>query len=342
MSELRHWLDKDRQNLLKLKDITPPNWSHDSYQNFIDRSELWYNSTLLVAALGPSSGFLMWAGDGGIELVKTGKAQNPKSKISKDKVTVLSSTEDVSIDTFVSLSVSIKDFSLARISYDESLSKVDIYLSSDGVDRTLQKNAEFLNYESLELKDYKSARHQLESLSKLPNRDNDNFSVAQVSRILDAEATAETLSFSKRCHSDKPSELKDSAKATEESLPKDSPEDVITSGIIKNPEVKGSDRQFESEKVSTYKGFLKDRFVAGLVAGLLVGLAIGLAAMRIYDSQSMPSNNPDNTTSPDDETDLRGSEQPKPILINSSTNPWLNGGKLSRELSIALDEWLST
>lgn len=182
--DLRSELNRDKLNLLDYKNVVPANWSVEMYETYKERNELWYNSTLLVTCLGPQAGLIIYAGDGGIELVKVKKGSKGKSG-GVDIKEVLRSTEDLTIGSFVSLAVSSKDFRAARISYDDDITGVEVILSSDGVDRTLQMNPGTVTYQDLKLDSSATAINQLQELLTLPQCEPDNFSVARAARYKD-------------------------------------------------------------------------------------------------------------------------------------------------------------
>lgn len=175
---LREELKRDKLSLLEYKGLVPSNWSAEMYESYKERDELWYNSTLLVTGLGPQAGLIIYAGDGGIELVKVKKTSKTKSG-NVDVTEVLRSTEDLTIGSFVSLGVSSKDFRAARITYDDDIAGVEVILSSDGVDRTLQMNSARVTYQHLKLDSSVIANNQLQELLTLPKCEIDNLSVAR-------------------------------------------------------------------------------------------------------------------------------------------------------------------
>lgn len=165
---LRRELRRD-QEILQRERIHPRGWAPDLYVNFIGNSEYWYNSTLLLAFLGPQQGFALWAGDGGISILKDGQ-----------QTEALRSTDDLVVGTFVSLQVTSAHFQIARIIYPPHLGEVRVCLASDGVDRTLQR--ESLTYGKIRMpQDPRQAREFLHKLAQQPGREIDNYSFAWLS-----------------------------------------------------------------------------------------------------------------------------------------------------------------
>lgn len=170
---LQQALAGERRHLLE-RAAVPPRFDEDLYRRVRGRDDLWFNSTLLVAALGEYCGFVLWAGDGGIVVKKTYRDGTPP----EEKV-ALTSTDDVSLATHVGLSVTPNQFTLRRLDY-QNLSHIEVFLASDGVDRTLQQHAR--TYPRLALSTGANARAALDTLALLEGAAPDNFSVARIAR----------------------------------------------------------------------------------------------------------------------------------------------------------------
>ena len=108
VSRLRDDLREDKVAMGARENYAPSTCSRQHYRTFQSRPDLWYNSTLLVAALGPRYGVVLWAGDGGLWVRKEG--QEPK--------THLSTGSGMVIDHFVSLDVQPGDFKAGLIHCD--------------------------------------------------------------------------------------------------------------------------------------------------------------------------------------------------------------------------------
>jgi hypothetical protein len=160
------------QSRLRSTNIIPAGFTDAIYSEYIDRDEYWYNATLLVTLIGPPGGFIIWAGDGAILVEKQSDPAGPRA--------ILRSSDNLAIDRYVSLLVEDSSFRRARIHRDGSQG-VTIYLSSDGVDRTLQRSSRFPDYTTLPFDDAKSARTLLDTLSTLDECEIDNLSIARVS-----------------------------------------------------------------------------------------------------------------------------------------------------------------
>ncbi|PWC82493.1 hypothetical protein TSH100_23625 [Azospirillum sp. TSH100] len=175
-SALRVELEADRRHLLA-ENVIPAGWSVEVFRRHLDRSEHWYNSTLLLAVLSQEKGFLLFAGDGGINVVK--KAAGVPAEVRVP----LASTEALAISSFVSLAVSEADFQAAWLSDIGTLSRVDVILASDGVDRTLQRRhpeAKHPDYRCLDLASSAAIRKEMLVLAGGPDRELDNYSLARL------------------------------------------------------------------------------------------------------------------------------------------------------------------
>lgn len=172
--DLRGAFIADRK-IIVTSTLTPFGWDPAVYRDRGKSDEYWYNTTLLICALGPIWGFLTWAGDGAICLVKS-------DTTSEEERTVLETTESLTIEQFVSLGVGPNQFRAARISYPEGASgAVQIYLSTDGLDRTLKLNDGRWTYRTLNLSNTSAATQQLIELSRISRHEKDNYSVAKLS-----------------------------------------------------------------------------------------------------------------------------------------------------------------
>jgi hypothetical protein len=124
---------RDHQAVLASGAI-PRQWKPDIFNRHKDKSELWYNATLLVVILGEDGGFAIHAGDGGIIAL-----YGPGSELP-----ILRSTASSTITTFVGNRLSPEDqvrhFTVERIPATNvsGAPLTAVALSSDGVDRTLQ------------------------------------------------------------------------------------------------------------------------------------------------------------------------------------------------------------
>jgi hypothetical protein len=137
VQEIRAVLEADMVTLLTAgpsgTGLVPPGWAPDTYEQFKDRRELWYNSTLLVCLVGAEAGFIATCGDGGLVVRKT---ENSESK----SVVVVRSVDDLSVSGVVSLGPDALQFRQTRTLLTAD-TRLEIILSTDGVDRSLRRDA---------------------------------------------------------------------------------------------------------------------------------------------------------------------------------------------------------
>ena len=132
--KINDYLHLDRDHLLTVFEAEhsePANIASKVWhKNFKDRPEKWYGNTLLVSFLSPFGGFVVYAGDGGIVLIKG-------DDVAKE---VMRSDPSSAISRFVSMGVSGAKFLGALVGYDEADGFVEIISVTDGLDRTYQLN----------------------------------------------------------------------------------------------------------------------------------------------------------------------------------------------------------
>ena len=173
------YLQEDKKILIKGEYISSKS-SEEFQTRSIDSEELWYNTTLLYSCLGNKSGFVVWIGDGGVSI----------NKIDRDgtieTVEPLRSTDDVQITSFISLSGKSAHAQMANLTNAmESSNSIQLFLSSDGVDRTLDLNKWPYHSNSKAFKNSVSIASFLDRVSE-PNfikkfkRDDDNYSLAKI------------------------------------------------------------------------------------------------------------------------------------------------------------------
>ena len=199
-NKINEYFQDDREHLLRLYDdghTEPPNISSKVWQNnFKNKPERWYGNTLLVSYLSPSGGFVVYAGDGGIILIK---GQNPP--IEKK---IMRSDESSAISRFVSTGISGAKFLGGLIEYEANYGFIEIISVTDGLDRTYQLNDLDL---SAVFSKGASPRAVIDQIRKLEKRvsgevDFDNYSIGRVflslspqphTRMVDDSASAPML-----------------------------------------------------------------------------------------------------------------------------------------------------
>jgi hypothetical protein len=174
--EIRRVLAADMA-VIRESDI-PIGWAPNTYKHFKERTELWYNSTLLVSLIGRDAGFIITCGDGGLVLRKI------ESGVLTSKVPVRS-TNDLSVSGVVSLAPDALRFTAARISLSAS-TQVQIIISTDGIDRSLRREA---NRDDVDFDPYGSdfldsqssqdlSTRMIERLNQIVEPEMDNISIA--------------------------------------------------------------------------------------------------------------------------------------------------------------------
>jgi hypothetical protein len=258
--ELQNYLKRDQANL-KEAGIAPASWSAETYKKFIERDQLWYNSTLLLALLGPQYGLVLYAGDGGIELVNHYNSGAPEC------LTILKTEDTLAIDSFVSLAITGRNFAGRTIFYSDQIKRVDVYLSSDGVDRTLQLNGN-IPHHHLRMHSSHEAYRRLNELTEKEKCEADNYSIARASRIF-GEGRHEARVY--EAHSKKP---------------ENRAEEEMIASLSGRPAGPNSPHNYSSHHDDqTRKPFGAQAIVIGVV-GLVIGAFIGVAVMAWIKNQT--------------------------------------------------------
>jgi hypothetical protein len=340
--ELRETLRRDQEILKESVRLYPQGWDPNLYKSFIKNDTYWYNSTLLVACIGPVEGFLLWAGDGGICVAKT-----PGRTAQREVTLPLRSTEDMTVDTFVSLGVASDQFRVARISYPAGVGKVEVFLASDGVDRTLQR--EFLSYEKLPaLTEPSSARNLLQELAARPGGEVDNYSLARLTGpppktfqwVPSPIASACTTNLSRVREEERvpvPSPPAIQVKSSAPSIP------AATSSTEVEPV--SAETMPRSRRAKTEPRLLIIGFVVGLIVGLtidripfLIKRRDGAKSPRVVEApRQKPGLQGDNRNPGNAE--LNSSVTASPILIMKDQVALLDTGNMPPALIPAVKEW---
>ena len=176
-SSLKSELARDKATLIAAKAV-PEGWDEGLYHKHVGVDAYWYNTTLLTSVLSDDLGFVLFSGDGGIQVRKRG------NETTDEPIRVLKSDESLEISSFVSLSVTAADFQAARFADIASLESVNVILATDGVDRTLQMGSlTDCDYEKLDLSSPASALSELKRLGEMPKHEMDNYSIARLTWI---------------------------------------------------------------------------------------------------------------------------------------------------------------
>lgn len=176
-STIKAYLHGDREYLLEVfgenSGKHPPNIAKSVWETkFRDHEDRWYGNTLIVSYAAPYGGLIVYAGDGGIIVMKSDERTTE----------VMRSDESSILQSYISSGVSELHLMGAVIEPDDTTDFLEIITVTDGVDRTYQIN-------NLSLQDEFSQGRSLQTLvEKIANLkqhapdglDTDNFSIARI------------------------------------------------------------------------------------------------------------------------------------------------------------------
>ena len=133
-SRINRFFELDRAHLLHLFEADhrePPGIASKVWQKYFkEKPENWYGNTLLISFLSSFGGFVIYAGDGGIILLKGERSATE----------IIRSSESLAVDRFAMMGVKPAAFLGALIGYDPGDGFVEIISVTDGIDRTWQTN----------------------------------------------------------------------------------------------------------------------------------------------------------------------------------------------------------
>jgi hypothetical protein len=166
----------------------------------------------------------------------------------------------------VSLAITGRNFAGRTIFYGDQVKRVDVYLSSDGVDRTLQLNGN-IPHHHLRMHTSHEAYRRLNELTEKEKCEADNYSIARASR---------------RC-----GEGRHDARVYEAHLknPESRGEEEMVASILAKSAVPNSPHTKSYHDDQTRKLFSTHAFVTGL-AGLVIGAFIGATVMAWIKNQT--------------------------------------------------------
>ena len=263
-SRINRFFELDREHLLHLFEADhrePPGIDSKVWQKYFkEKPEKWYGNTLLISFLSSFGGFVVYAGDGGIILLKG--ERSPKE--------IIRSSESLAVDRFAMMGVKPAAFLAALIGYDRGDGFVEIISVTDGIDRTWQTN-------EMDLAGAFSAEaslvHLMDQIAHLQDRipgsiDVDNYSIGRVFLPLSAMPHGRMSGSAKH------------AQAVE-----------IAPGFTpKDADVTGPESPVETPRTDTPPALKKKirpaQFLLGFTLGLVLGygLPIGLAKMQRPDA----------------------------------------------------------
>lgn len=182
-SRINQFFEWDREHLLHLFEADHREPSHIApkiwLKYFEKEPKKWYGNTILISFLSSFGGFVVYAGDGGVILLKGEKS--PKE--------IIRSSESSAVDRFAMMGVTPAAFLGALIVCDRGGGFVEIISVTDGIDRTWQTNKmdlakEFSAEANLEDLVHKIANLQHQNLDDI---DVDNYSIGRVFLLLSGE-----------------------------------------------------------------------------------------------------------------------------------------------------------
>jgi hypothetical protein len=168
--------DEDRI-ALRESGAVPARWDAKVFEQHGDRADFWYQTTLLLAIVGPTGGWLLLCGDGGAVRFLADGAHIVDARVALD------TGESPTLTTSIGIGVSAPSFKRAFIRPAPAGNALHVVLASDGVDRTLHRTrpeAGGNRYATLDLRSRAAAERAIQALAELPEADRDNMSVAHV------------------------------------------------------------------------------------------------------------------------------------------------------------------
>lgn len=120
----------DRAEIMDV--ATPPDWSPQMFERYKKVDRYWYNTTLIMALIGPAAGVVLWSGDGGVLMQKCYPNRAPVRK------SALESGDEVTVINAPSLEGPIT-LNSARIDLSDGVDEFRLFLCTDGVDRSLAR-----------------------------------------------------------------------------------------------------------------------------------------------------------------------------------------------------------
>ena len=182
-SSINQFFEWDREHLIHLFEADHREPSHIApeiwLKYFEKEPKKWYGNTILISFLSSFGGFVVYAGDGGVILLKGEKS--PKE--------IIRSSEPSAVDRFATMGVMPAAFLGAFIVCDRGDGFVEIISVTDGIDRTWQTNKMDLAEEFSAEAKLEDLMHKIKNLQdqNLGDIDVDNYSIGRVFLPLSGE-----------------------------------------------------------------------------------------------------------------------------------------------------------
>lgn len=181
-SRINQFFEWDRRHLCRLFEedhrepshIAPEVW----LKYFEKEPKKWYGNTILISFLSSFGGFIVYAGDGGVILLKGEKS--PKE--------IIRSSKSSAVNRFATMGVTPAAFRGALIVYGGGDGFVEIISVTDGIDRTWQANEMDLAKEFSAEANREDLTRKIANLQRdLGDIDVDNYSIGRVFLLLSGE-----------------------------------------------------------------------------------------------------------------------------------------------------------
>ena len=182
-SRINQFFEWDRDHLLHLFEADHREPSHIDpgiWRRYFEKEPgKWYGNTILISFLSSFGGFVVYAGDGRVILLKGEKS--PKE--------IIRSSESSALDRFATMGVTPTAFRGALIVCDRGSGFVEIISVTDGIDRTWRTNKMDLAKEFSAEANLEDLMHKITNLQhqNLGDIDVDNYSIGRVFLLLSGE-----------------------------------------------------------------------------------------------------------------------------------------------------------
>lgn len=266
-NRINRFFELDREHLLRLFEADhrePPGITSEVWKKYFkEKPEKWYGNTLLISFLSSFGGFVIYAGDGGIILLK---GKRPSTEI-------IRSSESLAVDRFAMMGVKPAAFLGTLIGCDPGDDFVEIISVTDGIDRTWQINEMDL---AREFSAEASLADLMDRIAHLQDRipgndiDVDNYSIGRVFLPL-SDAPHGRMSGSAK-----------HAQAVE-----------IAPGFTpKDADVTGPQSPIEAPRTDTPPSLKKKicpvQFLLGLTLGLVLGHGLTIGLSKMWRPDALP------------------------------------------------------
>lgn len=180
INQFFRWDRRHLRHLFKADHREPSHIAPEIWLKYCEEEpKKWYGNTILISFLSSFGGFVIYAGDGGVILLKGEKS--PKE--------IIRSSESSAVDRFATIGVTPAAFRGALIAFDRGHGFVEIISATDGIDRTWQTNKKDLTREFSAEANLEDLKRKIANLQRenLDDIDVDNYSIGRVFLLLSRE-----------------------------------------------------------------------------------------------------------------------------------------------------------